>query len=749
MIENPIQVLTGILQGAAFASSPKEQVQIIVDAISDAIAIDVCSLYRQNNDGDMVLLASHGLSISHPVVIPANRGLVGRVVKLRHSINMIDPEKHPAYFYVSRSKEEQFHSFCGVPLVYHGEIIGVLVVQSRRSELLAADQENLLITLAAHLALLVAALPEHAASTAVHNDHHRGIRGAPGIAIGAIKVLDNLQLTSVLDTACDDVDKELSEWHALKISVTDELKEERKIIERAAGEGLAGVLEAYQMLLGDFSFGDRIEKEIRAGKSLPWALKQTVKYFSDQFLTMNDSYLRARHEDIDQLGEKLYQAWLCRHETPAQDSYDGATVLVGHQVSVSDIASLPTEHLAAIVCFGGAALSHIAVFANALGIPAVMSVGKLAVRNGDQLIVDGDNGEIILKPGDAVLDEYRAIVTTRQAFDRVLFENSDQPAETLDGVHVELLANSGLQADIMPGIRSGADGIGLYRTEIPFMIRQNLPSEDDQVSIYRQVIEAYQDKPVYIRTLDAGADKPLPYLPKVNEENPALGLRGLRFTLDNIQILITQFRAIMRAAAGAESIRLMLPMISSTAELNQSISLLDEAYEQLLEENQQVCRPPLGVMVEVPGVISMLPYWCDKLDFLSIGSNDLSQYLLAVDRNNPLVARYYDSLHPAVIHELLRIVTYAKQCRLPVSICGEMGSDPVAVMLLLGMGVRKLSMSSAKLPRIKWLIRSLEIADTEKFLQAALALDNAQSIRNLGRETMRMLGIDYEKLQVT
>jgi phosphotransferase system enzyme I (PtsI)/phosphotransferase system enzyme I (PtsP) len=329
-----------------------------------------------------------------------------------------------------------------------------------------------------------------------------------------------------------------------------------------------------------------------------------------------------------------------------------------------------------------------------------------------------------------------------------LIENSDQPGTTRDGVHVELLANSGLQADIMPGVRSGADGIGLYRTEIPFMIRQNLPSEDDQVGIYRQVIEAYKDKPVYIRTLDAGADKPLPYLPKVNEENPALGLRGLRFTLDNIQILITQFRAIMRAAAGANSVRLMLPMISSTAELNQSISLLDEAYEQLLEENQQVCRPSLGIMVEVPGVISMLPYWCDKLDFISIGSNDLSQYLLAVDRNNSLVARYYDSLHPAVIHELLRIVTYAKQCRLPVSICGEMGSDPLAVMLLLGMGVRKLSMSSAKLPRIKWLIRSLEIADTEKFLRAALELDNAQSIRELGRETMRTIGIDYEQLQV-
>ena len=748
MIEDTVQTLTRIIQNAAFASSPEEQVQMIVDAVSDAIAVDVCSLYRQDKNTDMVLMASHGLSTRHPVVIPAGKGLVGRVVKLRHSINLIYPEKHPDYYYVSRSKEEAFHSFCGVPLVYHGAIIGVLVVQSKRAEMLEIEQENLLMTLATHLALLVAALPIHVDSQTVNNDSHKGVRGAPGIAIGVVKFLDNTQLMNVLDTPCSDIDDELQQWKALKSVVTAELLSEREMVARQAGQGMAGVLDAYQMLLEDPSFDERIVKEIVAGRALPWALKQTVKYFSDQFLAMNDPYLRARHEDIDQLGEKIYQAWLGEHTV--LDSYraDSPMVLVGEQISVSDIASLPTEHLAAIVCFGGAALSHIAVFANALGIPAVMSVGKLNVANGQQLIVDGDNGEVILQPGDAILEEYQSIVDSMQEFGRLLTENRDLPATTLDGVNVELLANSGLQADIMPGLRSGADGVGLYRTEIPFMVRKSLPSEEDQVQIYRQLFEAYQGKPVYIRTLDAGADKPLPYLPRVDEENPALGLRGIRFTLDNVQILLTQFRAIMKAADGEDNVRVMLPMISSTDELMQCIDLFNDAHEQLLEEGYAVRLPSLGVMVEVPGVISLLPYWCERIDFISIGTNDRSQYRLAVDRNNPLVAHYHDPLHPAMIHELMRIINHARRCQLPVSVCGEMGSDPVAVMLLLAMGVRKLSMSSAKLPMIKWLIRSVTLAETEKYLQAVLKLDNAASIRALGKQIMNNNGIYQSGLRL-
>lgn len=745
MGDNAMLELTRIIQNAALETSPEDQVQVIVDAISDLIAVDVCSLYRQSSNQDMVLIASHGLVAPEKVVIPASQGLVGRVVKMRHSVNIKEPTQQPDFYYVPNSKEELFHSFCGVPLVYHGGIIGVLVVQSRRAELLSAQQEALLTTLAAHLALLILALPEPKLPRAPRNQRYFGISGAPGLAIGKVHLLDDDGLSTVRESTCKNPANELKEWQALKQATLEDLEQEREAVQASLGDSLAAVLDAYKMLLEDPSFTDRITCEIKAKKALPWAMRQTVKFFSDQFKAMDDPYLKARHEDIEQLGDKLYRIWRGQHLDLLPSPEKGPLILMGHHVSVSDIVSLPSEQLGAIVCFAGAALSHIAVFANALGIPAVMGVGELSVEDGDSLIVDGDHARITLKPTKALLKEYRKILKARQGFDRELLAESAKPAVTLDGVEVAVMANSGLQADIMPGIRNGADGVGLYRTEIPFMVRESLPSEDEQTAVYRKVVEAYGDKPVYFRTLDIGSDKQLPYLPHFDEENPALGLRGVRFTLDNLQLLMNQYRAILRAAGCGEQVHLLLPMVSSTHELDACIDLLEEVIEQLNEEGSAVCRPKLGVMVEVPGAISLLPFWKEKIDFISVGTNDLSQYLLAVDRNNPEVSKYYDSLHPAVLHELVRIIDITKQCELPVSICGEMASDPVSVIMLLGMGIRKLSMSSAKLPRIKWLIRNLSMAEMEKLLQAALCVDNAGAIRELGELALRELGVEYDK----
>ena len=423
-------------------------------------------------------------------------------------------------------------------------------------------------------------------------------------------------------------------------------------------------------------------------------------------------------------------------------------VLMGSQISVSDIVSLPADKLAAIVCFAGAALSHIAVFANALGIPAVMGVGELeSVMEGEQVIVDGNIGQVVRNPSAIVMTEYQSLLNNRRDLDKQLQELSDLPAITSDGVRIELMANSGLQADVMPGIRNGADGIGLYRTEIPFMIRDSLPSEDEQVDVYRQVFQAYAGKPVYIRTLDVGGDKPLPYLPVIAEANPALGWRGIRFTLDNTQLMMTQLRAIIRAAEGKDNIHILLPMISAVTELDECVELLDDACQQLSAEGETVVRPKLGVMVEVPALISLLPFLSDKLDFISIGSNDLSQYLLAIDRNNPLVARLYDPLHPAVIHELKRIVGVARKHHLPVCLCGEMASDPLAVMLLIGLGIRHLSLSSSRLPLIKWVVCSVSSKEAGSFAKQALQLDNAIAIRRLGISTFERLGIDLGNTQ--
>jgi signal transduction protein with GAF and PtsI domain len=310
------------------------------------------------------------------------------------------------------------------------------------------------------------------------------------------------------------------------------------------------------------------------------------------------------------------------------------------------------------------------------------------------------------------------------------------PAITLEGTKLCLLTNTGLLADISPGLNSGAEGVGLYRTEIPFMIRDSFPTEDEQVQVYGAVLSAYQGKPVYMRTLDIGGDKQLSYFPIRAEENPALGWRGIRFTLDNVQLLMSQVRAMNRATEGADNLHILLPMVSSTSEIDHFRQLLDDACSQLLHEGYPVVRPKMGVMLEVPAAISQLRFWCRKIDFISIGSNDLSQYLLALDRNNPRVGKHYDHVHPAVLHEIFRVVTIARECNVPVSLCGEMASDPVAVVLLLGMGIRSLSMSAAMLPRIKWLIRSISQSMASDVLQQALACDNVEAIRSLVNEML-------------
>jgi phosphotransferase system enzyme I (PtsI)/phosphotransferase system enzyme I (PtsP) len=761
MSNGPLFTLTRILQDSGLASNSQDQVRMIVDGISEVIGVDVCSLYRNNGQQGLALLASHGLFDGYPVVIPCGKGLVGQVIKNRCVVNLIDPQSQPEYYYVAQSHEEHFKSFCGVPLIHRGEVIGVLVVQRRRAEVLSPEQEALLLTLSIHLAILVDSWPEDLACNPsdpnLTNQRKKGISGAPGLAIGEVVLQREASLDGVQESACQDVAAEQLSWLKLQEAAAHELTQERKIVESTLGETMAAVLDAYLLLLADPGFCAHIEAEITKGKTLPWAIKVAVNFFSEQFLAMEDPYLRARHEDIQHLGEKLFQVWRDQHHdglalkqgvTDLRSLNGGESaslILVGKHISVSDIVSLPSKTIKAIVCSGGAALSHIAIFANALGVPAVMGLGELTVQEGEQLIVNGDDAHVIVHPSEVLLEEYQKLIQERRALDQNLLDFAQLPALSLDGERVAILANSGLQADIMPGLRNGAEGVGLYRTEIPFMIRQSLPTEDDQVQVYQQLLNAYLDKPVYFRTLDIGGDKPLPYLPSNHEDNPALGLRGVRFSLDNPALLLTQLRAMIRASGLRNDVHILLPMIASTEELDACIALLDEAVLQLKAEGLRVQRPLIGIMVEVPAVTAMLPFWRDKIDFVSIGTNDLSQYLLAVDRNNPRVAKFYDSLHPAVLREIQGIVELAKDYDLPLCVCGEMASDPVALMMLIGMGVRRFSMSTSKIPYSKWLIRSLTVSDTEALFDTALTLDCASKIRRQGLQFLESIGNQHDQ----
>jgi len=735
--------LTRIVQEVALVESPSEQVKLIVDSISQSIGVDVCSLYRINENHEMVMLASHGLVARKDIKIPANEGLVGLVAKNRHTLNIADAPSHSDYYYVPHSKEENFQSFCGVPLVRFGEVIGVLVVQSRQAQQLDEASEAFLVTLASQLALIVANIPISSNKNASNNQRIVGIKGAPGTGVGIARLCNSEELNNVADAKCDDIEAAIKQWHNLLSEVKAEIVSEQAALGETLSESIAGIFDAYQLLLSNQSLIDKVEAEIRAGHWLPGALRLSIQYYSELFRAMDDPYLKARSEDIHHLGNKLYNAWRGENINEQIKIASGdAIVLVGAQVSVSEIANVPIGNLAGIICFEGSSLSHTAVLANAIGVPAVMGVTDLhGIQPGELIIVDGNEGKIIRHPSDVVASEFRKLIHKEKNFQKKLDILRDEPAITTDGHIIRLFANTGLLADITPGLKNGAEGVGLYRTEIPFMMRDSFPSEDEQVHVYQRVFTAYVRKPVYMRTLDIGGDKQLPYFPISHEENPVLGWRGIRFTLDNIQLLMTQVRAMIRAADGSDQLHILLPMVTSTNELDTFKHLLDDASEQLVKEGLDFCYPKIGVMIEVPAAISQLSFWKDKIDFVSVGSNDLSQYLLALDRNNARVANRYDHVHPAVLHEISRIVTIAKQNNLPLSLCGEMASDPVAVALLLGMGIRSLSMSAAMLPRIKWLIRTVSISKMEDLLRQALDIDSVHDIRKLLSEELCEMGL--------
>lgn len=730
--------LTRILKEVLDIPSPADQVRKIVDSICEVVGTDVCTLYIADHNGDMVLIASHGLSEKVPVTIPAGLGLVGQVARRKNPLNLAKASEHPSFFYVAETEEERYRSFCGVPLVRYGKLIGVLVVQRIEASALSPEDEAFLVTLSSQLALLVEDIPGAYSLDAPSNIRIPGVKGSSGVGIGHIVLFDHGDLYSVPDSETTDIEHTLAEWHSLLARVKEEIRSEQARFHGQLSDSISSIFESYYTLLEDQSLLKRVENEVRQGNWLPGALRKSILYFSELFSTMDDPYLKARQEDLHYLGNKLYTFYKGKTASAEQNRLpEGNLILVGREISVSDIASVPAERIGGIVCFQGSSMSHTAILANALGIPSVMGVGNIkSLGRSERLIVDGNTGLVVRFPNEVLTGEFQRLINEEQQLQSQLKALRDLPATTLDGTEIRLFTNSGLLADLSPGLRNGAQGIGLYRTEIPFMVRDSFPTEEEQITVYSQVFDSYEGKPVFMRTLDIGGDKQLPYFPITNEDNPALGWRGIRFTLDNLQLLMTQIRAMIRAAVGRE-LNILLPMISSTAELNSVLDLVEDACRQLAAEGHEITRPRIGIMVEVPAAISQIPSWASRIDFISIGSNDLSQYLLALDRNNARVASRYDHLHPAVVHEVNRVLKKARHAGLPVSLCGEMAADPLAVILLIGMGVRTLSMSASKLLRIKSIIRSVTREDCETLLFQSLSLDSPEAIRTLIEEAMK------------
>jgi len=461
-------------------------VSVIVESIQHYMNLDVCSLYLVDEHGDMALLASRGRDPAAvgSVRIPAGKGLVGLVAQSRHPVNIANADQHPAFYRVEKTREQRFSSFFGVPIVRSGVVIGVLVAQSIEAREMSAEESAVLVTLGSQLALVVATDSIWQDINKSSTRRLKGIKGAPGIGIGQVKLCNDVDLYAVADGPCDDVAGTLAQWHELVETVLADVKQEQAGLGDLLSKDVATVFDAYCLLLSDPSLVNGVAQLIQEGHHLPGALKRVIHHHADVFLAMEDPYLRARHEDIRHLGNKLYSTWRGLRTSSEESVPDTPLVLVGAQVSVSDIAQIPTTLLAGIVCYQGSNLSHTAVLANALGVPAVMGVGEIkGILNGDDVVVDGNMAQIILRPNASVLEEFNRALTAERQLKSNLQSLRDLPALTVDGTRIRLYANSGLLADISPGLQAGAEGLGLYRTEIPFMVSETFPSEDEQLGV--------------------------------------------------------------------------------------------------------------------------------------------------------------------------------------------------------------------------------------------------------------------------
>jgi phosphotransferase system, enzyme I, PtsP len=745
-----LDTLQHIVQQVNEAANLDEALAIIVHRVKEAMAVDVCSVYIKNaTTGYYVLMASDGLNPESVgrVRLALNEGLVGLVAARQELVNLGSAADHPAYRYIPETGEERYHSFLGVPLVHFRKLLGVLYIQRRARQLFAKDEVSFLVTIAAQLAGALSSAAPDGVITVLQNERphsvsfNQGLPAAPGIAIGTIVLPSPFaNLESVPDRRPQDIAMEEAAFREAVSAVQEELRTSAELMATRLPSEARAIFDVYVLMLGSDSLVENTVARMRAGNWAPGALRDTIAEYAQAFDQMEDPYLGGRAEDIRAIGRRLLMYLQSDAREPRE--YPERSILLGDEVSLARIAEVPADRLAGIVCLRGSVLSHIAIVAKALGVPAVMGLGHLPVGDleGRPIVVDGYQGRVFIDPSPLVIEEFERLVRAEKERTVELRKFRELPAETLDGVRVTLNVNIGLLSETNEVEESGADGVGLYRTEFTFMVRHSFPVEDEQYHVYRKILESFAPKPVTMRTLDVGGDKPLPYYP-MEEDNPALGWRGVRFTLDHPEIFLLQLRAMLRANVGLNNLRVLFPMVSQVNEVKEAWELLDRAHREHLEEGRDSAMPPVGVMIEVPSAVYQVREFARHIDFISIGTNDLTQYLLAVDRNNPNVARLYDSLHPAVLRALRAVARVARRYGKPVSVCGEMAGDPAAMILLLGMDIDAFSMSAGSLPRIKWAIRSITRRHARAVLREALRMDNAQDIRQMLNSELEQAGL--------
>lgn len=740
-----LKTLRRIVQEVTSAENLVQALAILVRKISEATQAQAVAAYLiDNQSAEYVLMAVSGLNEGAVgnVRLSLEQGLIGLVGRREEPINLDDAVSHPMFYPHPLVGEEKYSAFLGVPIIHHRRLFGVLTLQQEETRRFDESEEAFLVTLAAQLGGIIAhaeATGELSAIVAsrqgkgqhdIEDASLGGIGSVPGVGIGtAVIVYPPAEIDAVPNRSIDNVDEEVALFSDALATTREDIKRLGRRLSQTLPTDETTLFDAYLKILDNDALGNEVIRIIETQQVwAQWALALVIKRYIGQFDQMEDPYLRERASDFRDLGRRVLAHLQARQVIT--HNYPKRTILVGEEVTAAALAEVPEGQLKGIVSARGSSNSHVAILARALGVPTVMGVRGLKIEklNRRAMIVDGYFGQVYISPSRTLLAEFKRLAQEEEELNESLSELRDKPAQTQDGYRIALYVNTGLALDAGLSLSVGGEGVGLYRSEVPFMTRDRFPSEEEQRIIYRQTLKAFAPLGVTMRTLDIGGDKGLPYFP-VEEENPFLGWRGIRITLDHPDVFLMQVRAMLKANQGLGNLRIMLPMISGVGEVDEALHLIDQAYQEVLEEYGETEKPRVGVMIEVPAAVYQARELASRVDFLSVGSNDLTQYLLAVDRNNPRVSGLYDSLHPGVLRSLMQVVEGGHSEGVPVTLCGEMASEPVAVVLLLAMGFDGLSMNSSSLPRIKWVVRQFTMAAARKVLGEVLQMDNPTLIR--------------------
>jgi phosphotransferase system enzyme I (PtsP) len=724
------EILTGLHGIMAKRGSAQNKLDRVVDLIAAAMGSDVCSIYLLR-DNFLELFATHGLrkEAVHVTRLRMGEGLVGTIAAEGRVLNLAEAADHPAFAYRPETGEERFHSFAGVPIVRLESPIGVLAVQHAEPRRYEDVEIEALQTVAMVLSEMIAG------ARLVDGARRGRLRGAGPLRLSGLKLVAGMARGEAVfheprilveHTVADDIEAERDRVY----SAFRKMREQIDNMARDAEFGLAGehreILETYRMFAYDEGWSRRINEAIDSGLTAEAAIERVQQRTRARMQEIDDPLLQERMHDLEDLSNRLLRIVSGRMGTAAQTGLTRDAVLIARNLGPADLLEYDRRRLKAVLLEEGSLTSHMTIVARAIGIPVLGRLHDIrhSVQEGETILVDGDSGSVIIRPNRQLVAgfEHRMGLSQRRRAEFAAVRTL--PAKTRDGVHVSVMVNAGLAEDAASLDMTGADGIGLFRTEFQFLVSATLPGRERQQRLYTKVLESAGNKPVVFRTVDIGGDKALPYLSDDAEEkaeNPAMGWRALRLSLDRSALMRAQSRALIEASGG-KVLRVMFPMISEPWEYEQARALFEEQVEWARKAKRRVPKEILfGAMVEVPSLAEMLDQLLPRVDFLSIGTNDLTQFLFAADRSDPRLAHRYDWLSPAILRFVKRILVSARAADVPVRVCGEMAGRPLEAMALVGIGAENFSITPAGVGPVKAMVRSLDAAAVRSRVDQLLA----------------------------